>query len=109
MNRISVGHRRTTKKKDDGIKEISRTAGIITTAGIGTMAALLMAYMLPGNEVNTPSDTQDAVYTMASADSVQTEKREDLVMPEKSTSAEGSESVFEIIGEFFASVIFGES
>ena len=109
MNRISVGYRRTVKKSDDGIKEISHTAGILTTVGIGTMAAFLIACMNGAEETYRPYDTAEAVYTMAYAESGNTSSREELVMPDKSTSADGGESVFEIIGEFFASVIFGES
>ena len=111
---ITVGYtgRKKTAERDD--EKFSRAGEILTSAGLGLMAALLIVF-LPPEEAGMGAE--DAVYVMSaaseavSADEPAVESsviREELAMPGKSTSAEGEVSFFEIIGEFFAEMIFGE-
>lgn len=111
MNRLTVGSSRRKNMAENGSETISRAAEIIMTAGVGAAAAVLIACMIPGAsafESYKASDMTDAVYAMSTAVEVEKDAREELAMPDKNTSAAGEESVFEIIGEFFASMIFGE-
>jgi|GEM_PF-3587683 len=108
---ITVGRGRRTKMAESEDAVFSHVGEIMTSAGLGLMAALLIGFM-PADAGNRYAD--DAVYVMSTHDAAVSDTavsaggRDELVMPEKSASAEGEVSFFEIIGEFFAEMIFGE-
>lgn len=102
-----LGYTRGKKPSGNDDNKYSRAGEIMTSAGLGLMAALLIGFM-PLDDARCHTD--DAVYVMSTSDelsAVSADSRDELVMPEKSTSAEGEVSFFEIIGEFFAEMIFG--
>ena len=108
---ITVGQGRRMKQTEHNDERFSCAGEIMTSAGLGLMAALLIGFM-PPDAGNSRAD--DAVYVMSTHDAsvsdtaVSGDGRDELVMPEKSASAAGEVSFFELIGEFFAEMIFGE-
>ena len=109
MSRISIGKSRKKESlQHDG--EISGSAaGIMTAAGCGTMAALLVCCMIQTGGDKMRTDPKESVYVMSTVSQAVSTEREVLVMPEESVSAEAEKSFFDRIGEFFASVIFPEA
>ena len=108
MSRISIGHSRKNERfqhNNDGIGSAGR---IMTAAGCGTVAALLVCCMLQTGGAQSRTDLNESVYVMTTVTQAVSTEREVLVMPEKTVSAEGEKSFFDLIGEFFTSVIFPE-
>lgn len=89
--------------------ETGHFGSLLTAVGIMGIAVMLVLPMLPSASENVnPIRAEEAVAVMSTAVSESGEKREELVLPDKKTYAAEDESIFEDIGEFFASLIFGE-
>lgn len=110
MEKLVIGRQ---KKREISVSKASDTtphADLLTAIGLCTMCFMLILSMTPTGEGESAANTPEAVAVMSTAVEVtpDTTEREELVMPEKKASVVREESVFESIGEFFASLIMGE-
>lgn len=108
MSRLSIGQSRKKESIPHDSDKIGSAAGIISAAGCGTMAALLVCCMIQTGGAEIQTKPKESVYVMSAVTQAVSTEREVLVMPVKTVSAEAEKSFFDRIGEFFASVIFPE-
>lgn len=104
--KLTIGR---TRKAEIKTEDSAPHSDLLTVIGLCTMCLMLILAMRPTDGTSTV-DYDEAVAVMSTAvgNSAETE-REELVLPDKKASSVGEDSVFETIGEFFASLITGES
>lgn len=109
MEKLTIGRKRKSDKINDNTAHYPE---LLTAIGLSTMCIMLVLSMISeaGSASAESNNTSDAAVAVMSSAVEETgeKKREELVMPDKKTSAAGDESVFEAIGEFFADLILGE-
>ena len=105
MERICIG--RTRKQENHAQSEHSARSGDwLMTFGIAVLTIWLAFTAVPEKTENVKYLPDDAAMVMSTA--VSTSGKEELVLPDRETAGAGETSIFDMIGEFFASLIFGE-
>lgn len=116
MEKLTIGRRRNCGMASENAissadaSEIEASSGWLSGIGLCTMCVMLILSMLPLSDESVRY-SGEAVAVMSGAVEGETDdddEREELVLPDKKASLVGEESFFETIGEFFASLIFGE-
>lgn len=108
MQKMCIGRTRKAENEPETTAS-ARTGGLLTAVGVMGIAVMLALPMIPSASENVkPYPYNEAVAVMSTAVSESAENKEELVLPDKKTYAAEDESIFEDIGEFFASLIFGE-
>ncbi|MBQ4353750.1 MAG: hypothetical protein IJC71_02535 [Clostridia bacterium] len=106
MQRVCIGKRNKTDKCEN-IADHTAHGTWLTVFGLAAMAVFLAGAIAGENAENVKNSGEAAVPVMA-VSSVNAD-REELQMPDRKTYAEGETSVFDEIGSFFASLLFGEA
>ncbi len=107
IEKMTIGRVNKSVKITDNNK---KHYDVLPAIGLCTMCLMLAFAMLPQKNTDMAEHNYSesvAVMSTSVANSSNTE-REELVLPDRKTSTVEENSVFETIGEFFASLISGE-